>query len=90
MIRHGADQVFSSKDSTIGSDNIDTILQKSEEKMEAQIEKFRQMGEATLRNFSLDMQPTGSVYEFEGEDWRNKQKTVLEHWIEPPKRERKN
>lgn len=90
MIRHGADQVFSSKDSTIESDNIDTILQKSEEKMEALNEKFRQMGEATLRNFSLDMQPTSSVYEFEGEDWRNKQKNVLEHWIEPPKRERKN
>ncbi|MCP9263537.1 ISWI chromatin-remodeling complex ATPase ISW2 [Dirofilaria immitis] len=36
MIRHGADQVFASKDSTITDENIDTILEKAEQKTEVQ------------------------------------------------------
>lgn len=32
MIRHGADQVFASKDSTVTDEDIDTILQKAEQK----------------------------------------------------------
>ncbi len=47
------------------------------------------LGESQLRNFTLDV-PTGSVYEFEGEDFREKKKAAgFIHWIEPPKRERK-
>ena len=89
MIRHGADNVFSSKEGTVTHEDIDSILERSEEKTAALNEKYQQMGEGALRNFSLDMQPTSSVYEFEGEDWRTKRKNVLEHWIEPPKRERR-
>ena len=89
MIRHGADTVFSSKESTVTDEDIDHILDRAEEKTAELNEKYKEMGEGGLRNFSLDMQPTGSVYEFEGEDWRNKQKNVLDHWIEPPKRERR-
>ena len=75
MIRHGADTVFSSKESTVTEEDIDTILQVAEDKTAKQDEKYKEMGEGGgLRNFSLDMQPTGSVYEFEGEDWRNKHK----------------
>lgn len=34
--------------------------------------------------------PTESVYKFEGEDYREKQKSIgISNWIEPPKRERK-
>ena len=33
MIRHGADKVFNSKESTIADDNIETILAKGEEKV---------------------------------------------------------
>ena len=33
MIRHGADKVFSSKDSTVTDDDIDTILAKGEMKV---------------------------------------------------------
>lgn len=33
MIRHGADKVFSSKDSTVTDDDIDTILAKGEQKV---------------------------------------------------------
>ena len=33
MIRHGADQIFASKDSTITDEEIDTILEKGEKKV---------------------------------------------------------
>ncbi|KAJ8968296.1 hypothetical protein NQ317_000256 [Molorchus minor] len=47
------------------------------------------LGESSLRNFAVDT-PTESVYQFEGEDYREKQKNIgLSTWIEPPKRERK-
>lgn len=36
MIRHGADQVFASKDSTITDEDIDSILEKAEQKTEVQ------------------------------------------------------
>lgn len=50
-------------------------------------EKFEKMGESSLMSLSLDT-PTQSVYEFEGQDFREKQKIGM-NWIEPPKRERK-
>ena len=50
-------------------------------------EKLEKLGESTLRSFSLDT--PDSVYKFEGEDYRDKQKGTLANWIEPPKRERK-
>ena len=46
------------------------------------------LGESSLRGFTLDTEQ--SVYQFEGEDYRAKQKdSGLAAWIEPPKRERK-
>ena len=46
------------------------------------------LGESSLRSFSLDTQD--SVYQFEGQDYREKHKLPgIGHWIEPPKRERK-
>lgn len=52
-------------------------------------QKMDEMGESSLRNFTVDT-PTESVYQFEGEDYREKQKSIgLSTWIEPPKRERK-
>ena len=36
-------------------------------------EKLKGMGESKLRDFALDV-PTGSVYHFEGEDFREKKK----------------
>lgn len=52
-------------------------------------QKFESLGESSLRNFTVDT-PTESVYQFEGEDYREKQKTIgISNWIEPPKRERK-
>ena len=47
------------------------------------------LGESSLRTFTLDTEEK-SVYQFEGVDFREKQKiSGIGHWIEPPKRERK-
>jgi hypothetical protein len=47
------------------------------------------LGEASLQALSFDTgEERGSVYKFEGEDYREKQKIGM-NWIEPPKRERK-
>ncbi|XP_023725434.1 chromatin-remodeling complex ATPase chain Iswi [Cryptotermes secundus] len=90
MIRYGANQVFASKDSAITDEDIDTILMKGEAKTEEMRQKLAGMGESTLRNFTLDAPGTDSVYQFEGEDYREKQKILgIGNWIEPPKRERK-
>ncbi|KAF8782283.1 SWI/SNF-related matrix-associated like protein [Argiope bruennichi] len=89
MIRHGADHIFASKESEITDEDIDAILEKGEKKTAELQSKLDAMGESTLRNFTLDA-PVESVYRFEGEDYRERQKTAgIGHWIEPPKRERK-
>ncbi|CAG9859824.1 unnamed protein product [Phyllotreta striolata] len=89
MIRHGANHVFASRDSEITEEDIDTILEKGEAKTAQLAQKLESLGESSLRNFTVDT-PTESVYQFEGEDYREKQKTIgISNWIEPPKRERK-
>uniref|UniRef100_G3RAR0 SWI/SNF related, matrix associated, actin dependent regulator of chromatin, subfamily a, member 1 n=1 Tax=Gorilla gorilla gorilla TaxID=9595 RepID=G3RAR0_GORGO len=50
-------------------------------------ERLQKMGESSLRNFRMDIEQ--SLYKFEGEDYREKQKLGMVEWIEPPKRERK-
>ena len=51
--------------------------------------KLEGLGESNLRGFTLDT-PQESVFNFEGEDYREKNKsTNVGYWIEPPKRERK-
>lgn len=89
MIRFGANHVFASKDSEITDEDIDTILQRGETKTAEQKAKMESLGESSLRTFTLDAQPGESVYKFEGEDYREKQKMITGNWIEPPKRERK-
>ncbi|XP_062558461.1 chromatin-remodeling complex ATPase chain Iswi [Armigeres subalbatus] len=92
IIRFGANHVFQSKDSEITDEDIDRILQKGEEKTAEQTAKLDKMGESSLRSFTLDTEnlENRSVYQFEGEDYREKQKLhALGSWIEPPKRERK-
>ncbi|CAG0884442.1 unnamed protein product [Darwinula stevensoni] len=89
MIRHGADHIFASKGSEITDENIDAILERSEVKTEELNAKLAKLGESSLRNLTLDAPEGNSVYQFEGEDYREKQKSLLGRWIEPPKRERK-
>lgn len=50
--------------------------------------KYDNLGEGSLRSFTMDTGEGASVYQFEGQDYREKHKGVG-HWIEPPKRERK-
>ncbi|KAG1693943.1 SWI/SNF-related matrix-associated actin-dependent regulator of chromatin subfamily A member 5 [Nymphon striatum] len=92
MIRHGANHIFASKDSFITDEDIDAILENGERKTEALKEKLGTLGEDSLRSFTLDTNDGGatSVYQFEGEDYRDKKKVMgIKNWIEPPKRERK-
>ncbi|KAG5844891.1 hypothetical protein ANANG_G00132980 [Anguilla anguilla] len=86
IIRHGATHVFASKESEITDEDIDAILERGEKKTMEMKEKMSNMGESSLRNFTMESE--SSVYNFEGEDYREKKKIVTE-WIEPPKRERK-
>lgn len=41
-------------------------------------EKLSKMGESSLRNFTMDTE--SSVYNFEGEDYREKQKVFILEW----------
>jgi SWI/SNF-related matrix-associated actin-dependent regulator of chromatin subfamily A member 5 len=88
MIRHGAEKVFASKDSEITDEDIDDILKRGEQKTQELAKKIGDLGENSLQSFSLDTEY--SVYQFEGADYRDKQKgNIGMSWIEPPKRERK-
>jgi len=88
MIRHGASEVFASKETTITDEDIDIILAKGEKKTAEMKEKMEKLGESSLQKLSFDLPEQGSVYQFEGQDYRDKQKIGM-NWIEPPKRERK-
>lgn len=88
MIRHGANHIFASKDSEITDADIDQIIHKGELKTEELNQKLSKMGEENMRKFTLDTEDT-SLYDFEGENYRQKQRNVAGMWIEPPKRERK-
>merc|ERR1712088_86826 len=90
MIRHGASQVFSTKDGDITDIDIDSLLEAGEKKTEEQKTKLDELGEGSLRNFTLDTKEDKSLYNFEGEDFREKQRDEIGMaWIAPPKRERK-
>jgi SWI/SNF-related matrix-associated actin-dependent regulator of chromatin subfamily A member 5 len=97
MIRHGANYVFSSKESDITDKDIDQILTEGAKRTEEMKKKLEELGESQLRKFTIDSeaQPADqkegfSVYNFEGEDYRKKQGECYGlKWIEPPKRERK-
>ena len=89
MIRHGANYVFSSKDSDVTDKEIDQILLEGAKRTEEIKERLAKLGEGALRKFTIDaatdeaagQQPGDenkegggfSVYNFEGEDYRKKQ-----------------
>ena len=86
MIRHGASQVLENTDSTITSDSITDIIQRSMQKTLELETKYKDMGLDDLQKFTLD--GSGTVYKWEGEDFSNKRK-ASGFWIQPAKRERK-
>ena len=90
MIRHGANHVFASKDGELEDSDIDKLLEIGEKKTQEQNAKMADLGESSLRNFTLDTKQESSLYNFEGEDFREKQREDIGlQWIAPPKRERK-
>merc|ERR1712241_624107 len=90
MIRHGASFIFSTKDGDITDIDIDSLLEAGEKKTQEQKDKLEELGESSLRNFTLDTKEEKSLYNFEGEDFREKQRDEIGMaWIAPPKRERK-
>ncbi|KAI9000230.1 member of the imitation-switch class of ATP-dependent chromatin remodeling complex [Gaertneriomyces semiglobifer] len=88
MIQHGAQDIFKSTDSTITGDDIEDILKRSEHKTAELDSRYANMGLDDLQKFSLAA--GSSVYEWEGSDFRNKEKGAGFDWIGPAKRERKN
>jgi len=91
MIRHGASHIFSSKEGELSDLDIDKLLEIGEQKTAEQKQKMEELGESSLRSFTIDTnKEEKSVYNFEGEDFRDKQREEIGlHWIAPPKRERK-
>lgn len=93
MIQHGAKYVLSSTESDITDEDIDAILARGEVKTAEQQAELDKLGEGALRAFSLDT--VGSVYDFEGENFREKQKErkatheAFKFCIELPRRERR-
>ncbi len=86
MIRHGANTIFQSTESTIANDDIEEIIKRSMEKTSELESRYKEMGLDDLQKFSMD----GSVYQWEGEDFSNKRKLGEGgFWIQPAKRERK-
>ena len=74
IIRHGARSVFASKDSDMTDADIDMILDMGQKKTDEANKKLAELGESSLRNFTLDTKPEDkSLYNFEGEDFREKQ-----------------
>ena len=74
----------------VTEEDIDEILQQGERRTEENNKKLGELGESSLRQFTLDTKPEDSVYNFEGEDFREKQRDDIGiNWIAPPKRERK-
>merc|ERR1712130_787338 len=89
MIRPGASHIFSSKEGELTDVDIDKLLETGERRTAEQQEKLAALGESSLRNFTLDTKEDKSLYNFEGEDFRDKTKDIGLNWIAPPKRERK-
>ena len=93
MIQHGANTVFESKGATgvlasksdLSEDDIDSILQKGEERTKELNARYEKLGIDDLQNFSSE-----NAYEWNGEDFtKNSKKDVGIAWINPSKRERK-
>merc|ERR1712025_602215 len=69
---------------------IEELLNMGEKKTQEENKKLEALGESSLRTFTLDTKPEDSVYNFEGEDFKEKQREEIGmNWIAPPKRERK-
>jgi SWI/SNF-related matrix-associated actin-dependent regulator of chromatin subfamily A member 5 len=85
MIRFGADQIFSSKTSTITDEDIDIILGKGKERSAEFNEKLKKV-EKNVLDTSFTGESEFDMWTFEGESYKNKR--VTEMFLQVPKRER--
>ncbi len=87
MIQHGAKKVFESEKSTFDlNEDIESILNKSEQKTAKLNEKFNKLGLDDLQKFTSD----SNAYEWNGQNFQQKNKDKNNSfWINPSKRERK-
>jgi len=70
MVRYGANEIVAGKDAMITDEDIDTILAKAEARTDELNKKLDKVAESKLRSFT--MENTKSIYDFEGEDYREK------------------
>lgn len=93
MIQHGAQTILNSRETSmkLAEVDIEDVISKGEAKTRELKAKLKEAGLDVLQSFSLDGGASSSVYEWEGEDWREKHAIGGSHlaWIEPSKRERK-
>lgn len=70
MIRHGANYVFSSKESDISDKDIDDVLAEGEKRTAEMKKSLEKLGESQLRKFTIDStnEPEGKREGGEGED----------------------
>ncbi|CAL4082715.1 unnamed protein product [Meganyctiphanes norvegica] len=90
MIRHGANDVFKAEGTDITDEDIDHILERGQAKTKELNKRLEALGEDSLKGLTLDTNSSKSLYTFDGEDYKGKQKTFnIDDWIAPPKRERR-
>lgn len=86
MIKFGADQIFSSKDSSISDEDIDIILGKGAKKTEEMNNKLKQTS-FNMLDLVLTDDTNFDMWTYEGESYKDIKKSY--GFIEPPKRERR-
>ena len=77
IIKHGAKTIFASKDDESIDIDVDALMEIGEKKTAQEKEKLDTLGESNLRSFTLDTKPEDSVYNFEGEDFRQEIKVYF-------------
>lgn len=76
MIRFGLDQIMNSDGEAVIDIDLDKILKEGEVKTADENDKYSQMGESQLRNLTLEEASSVSLYQFEGEDFRLKNRAA--------------
>jgi SWI/SNF-related matrix-associated actin-dependent regulator of chromatin subfamily A member 5 len=72
--------------STITNDDIDEILRRGEAKTAELDSKYKSMGFDDVKTFK----EAGSIFEWEGSDFRNQKKEAGFRWIQPAKRDKRS
>uniref|UniRef100_A0A7S2WPA6 Uncharacterized protein n=2 Tax=Rhizochromulina marina TaxID=1034831 RepID=A0A7S2WPA6_9STRA len=89
MVKFGADEIFKGKTSTLSDTDIDVILKQGEQRTQEQQSLIQKDAQHSLANFSLlGDEGGGSLFAFEGEDYREKQRGGG-LFLNLPQRERK-